>query len=105
VPLQSLLVTLPSLLDTADRVPDDVSDRRRSGRTLMDARLLNCLKVARAEAALSQSDLAAVVGVTRQTISSIETGQYCPSTLLTFLIARALHKQIEQLFMLEGDAQ
>ena len=68
----------------------------------MDGRLVNRLKVARAEAGLSQSDLAAMVGVTRQTICSIETGQYCPSTLLAFLLARALGKPVDQLFMLEG---
>ena len=72
------------------------------GRTPMEGRLANRLKVARAEAGLSQSDLAAMVGVTRQTICSIETGQYCPSTLLAFLLARALGKPVDQLFMLEG---
>ncbi len=69
----------------------------------MEGRLVNRLKVARAEAGLSQSDLAAMVGVTRQTICSIETGQYCPSTLLAFLLARALGKPVDQLFALEGD--
>jgi len=69
----------------------------------MNARLSNRLKVARAESGMSQSDLAASVGVTRQTISSIETGQYCPSTLLAFLIAEALQKRIDDLFMLEGN--
>jgi len=68
----------------------------------MEGRLVNRLKVARAEANLSQSDLAAMVGVTRQTICSIEIGQYCPSTLLAFLLARALGKPVDQLFMLEG---
>lgn len=69
----------------------------------MSIRLANRLRVARAEKDLSQSDLAALVGVTRQTISSIETGQYCPSTLLAFLIAETLEKRVEELFMLEGD--
>ncbi len=68
----------------------------------MGGRLVNRLRIARAEADLSQSDLAAMVGVTRQTICSIETGQYCPSTLLAFLLARALGKPVDQLFMLEG---
>ncbi len=65
--------------------------------------LKNRLKVARAEKDLSQEDLANLVGVTRQTISSIETGQYCPSALLAFLLAKKLEKPIEQLFFLEGD--
>lgn len=65
--------------------------------------LKNRLKVARAEKNLSQEELANLVGVTRQTISSIETGQYCPSALLAFLLAKRLEKPIEQLFFLEGD--
>lgn len=63
----------------------------------------NRLKVARAEKNLSQTDLARVVGVTRQTISSIETGQYCPSALLAFLLARRLQKRVDELFYLEGE--
>ncbi len=64
-------------------------------------RLLNRLRVARAELALSQEALARSVGVSRQTISSIETGQYCPSTLLAFRLAAALQVQVERLFWLE----
>ena len=51
---------------------------------------------------MSQTDLADAVGVSRQTISSIETGQYCPSTLLAFRLARALEAPIDRLFWLEG---
>jgi putative transcriptional regulator len=65
-------------------------------------RLGNRLKVARAEKDLSQTDLALAVGVTRQTISSIETGQYCPSALLAFLLAHRLGKRVDELFFLEG---
>jgi len=73
----------------------------------MNARvtLENRLKVARAERNLSQDDLARLVGVTRQTISSIETGQYCPSALLAFLLAKQLGKRVDELFFLKGDAQ
>jgi len=67
-------------------------------------RLGNRLKVARAERALSQEQLARLVGVTRQTVSAIETGQYCPSALLAFLLARELGKRVDELFFLEGDA-
>lgn len=63
----------------------------------------NRLKVARAERSLSQTELAQLVGVTRQTISSIETGQYCPSALLAFLLSRRVGKPVEELFYLEGD--
>ena len=66
-------------------------------------RLGNRLKVARAENSLSQQELARLVGVTRQTISSIETGQYCPSALLAFRLSKQLHKRIDELFVLEGD--
>lgn len=66
-------------------------------------RLGNRLKVARAEKNLSQEQLAKLVRVTRQTISSIETGQYCPSALLAFLLAKRLGKQVNDLFFLEGD--
>jgi putative transcriptional regulator len=65
--------------------------------------LKNRLKVARAEKDLSQEELAKLAGVTRQTIGSIETGEYCPSALLAFLLAKRLDKPVEELFFLEGD--
>jgi putative transcriptional regulator len=64
-------------------------------------RLANRLKIARAEKNLSQEELARLSGVTRQTISSIETGQYCPSTLLAFVLAERLDKRVDELFFLE----
>ena len=67
------------------------------------AKLGNRLKVARAERNISQEELAKLAGVTRQTISSIETGQYGPSALLAFLLARKLDKPVTDLFFLEGD--
>jgi putative transcriptional regulator len=66
-------------------------------------RLCNRLKVARAERDLSQGELASLAGVTRQTISSIETGQYNPSALLALLLARRLDKRVEDLFYLEEE--
>jgi putative transcriptional regulator len=66
-------------------------------------RLSNRLKVARAEKNLSQEELASLAGVTRQTISSIETGQYCPSALLAFVLSKRLGKRVDELFSLEGD--
>jgi putative transcriptional regulator len=63
----------------------------------------NRLRVARAEQRLSQEELARMAGVTRQTISSIENGQYGPSALLAFVLARRLGKPVEELFYLEGD--
>ena len=64
-------------------------------------RLCNRLKVARAETGLSQERLGLLAVVTRQTISSIETGQYNPSTLLALLLAKRLNKRFEDLFFLE----
>ena len=71
---------------------------------MSEARLGNRLKVARAERGLSQEELAALTGVTRQTISSIETGQYVPSTLLALRLAGVFGKPVEDLFFLrEGE--
>ncbi|MBD3267836.1 helix-turn-helix domain-containing protein [bacterium] len=65
----------------------------------------NRLKVARAERGLTQEQLAGLVGVTRQTISAIETGMYCPSALLAFLLAQKLEKSVEEVFFLKGEAK
>lgn len=65
-------------------------------------RLGNRMRVARAERELSQEQLASLVGVTRQTISSIETGQYCPSALLAFQLAERLGKRVDELFFIQG---
>ena len=63
--------------------------------------LKNRLKVARAEKKLSQEQLANLAGVTRQTISSIETGQYCPTAKLALILSKVLNKQFEELFYFE----
>lgn len=61
----------------------------------------NRLKVARAEHNLSQAELAEKVGVSRQTINSIETGRYIPSTTLALKLARAFAMAAEDIFQLE----
>jgi putative transcriptional regulator len=66
-------------------------------------RLANRLKVARAGHGISQEELAHQVGVTRQTISSIETGTYCPSALLAFRLAEHLNENVDELFYLEKE--
>ena len=71
---------------------------------MTNEQLRNRLRVARAERRLSQEELAIMAGVTRQTISSIENEQYCPSALLAFVLARRLDKPVAELFYLEGDA-
>ena len=55
----------------------------------------NKLRVARAEKRVSQGELAEMVGVSRQTISSIENNQFCPSAKLALLLCIALDKKFE----------
>ncbi|MDO4339374.1 MAG: helix-turn-helix transcriptional regulator [Eubacteriales bacterium] len=66
----------------------------------MDDKLVlkNRLKEARAEQKLSQSQLAEMVGVSRNTISSIETGQFNPTAKLALVLCIALGKKFEDLF-------
>lgn len=63
--------------------------------------LKNRLKVSRAERGLSQNDLAKLVGVSRNTISSIETGQFNPTARLALILCIALDKKFEELFYFE----
>ncbi|MEG1336751.1 MAG: helix-turn-helix transcriptional regulator [Clostridiales bacterium] len=66
----------------------------------MDDKLIlkNHLKDVRAELKLSQTELAELVGVSRNTISSIETGQFNPTAKLALLLCVALEKKFEELF-------
>ena len=52
---------------------------------------------------MTQADLAARVGVTRQTIMAIEAAKYSPSLELAFLIARAFDKPLDQVFQFTPD--
>jgi len=61
-------------------------------------RLQNHVAEVRREKGLSQAELANMVGVSRNTISSIETGQYEPTAKLALLLAVALDKNFEDLF-------
>ena len=60
--------------------------------------LKNRLREARAERGLSQAGLAELVGVSRNTISSIETGQFNPTAKLALVLCIALDKKFEDLF-------
>ena len=60
--------------------------------------LRNRLKEARIAAHLSQNELADMVGVSRNTISSIETGQFNPTAKLALVLCIALDKKFEELF-------
>lgn len=60
--------------------------------------LKNYLKEARGQRGLSQAQLAEMVGVSRNTISSIETGQFNPTAKLALTLCIALDKKFEELF-------
>ncbi|TDB79123.1 MULTISPECIES: helix-turn-helix transcriptional regulator [unclassified Micromonospora] len=62
--------------------------------------LRNHIKVERARHNLTQQQLADLVGVTRKTITTVETGRFIPSTVLALKLARALHTRVDELFYL-----
>jgi putative transcriptional regulator len=63
----------------------------------------NRIRVLRAEHEMTQEQLAELVGVTRNTIISIEKDKYCPSLKLGFRIARIFGVGIDQVFTYEED--
>ena len=63
--------------------------------------LKNRIKDARTQAGLSQTQLAEMVGVSRNTISSIETGQFNPTAKLALILCVALDRKFEDLFYFE----
>lgn len=60
--------------------------------------LKNRLKEIRSEKKLTQKNLADMVGVSRNTISSIETGEFCPTSRLALILCIALEKKFEDIF-------
>lgn len=65
----------------------------------------NKLEELRREKDLNQEELASILKVSRQTISSLENGRYNPSLILAFKIANFFGKSIEEIFIYEEDAQ
>lgn len=61
----------------------------------------NRIKELRKENNITQDELGAVVGVTRQTVISLENGKYNASLQLAFRIAKYFGKQIEEVFLFE----
>jgi len=61
----------------------------------------NTIRVERAIKNMTQADLAEAVGVSRQTINTIESNKYVPSTVLALKIARVFDKPLEDIFVLE----
>lgn len=65
--------------------------------------LRNRLKEYRARTKVNQSDFGNMVGVSRQTISQIERGDYSPSVTLALKIAKVLNAHVEDIFFYEED--
>ena len=65
----------------------------------------NSLKAARLQINLTQEQLAEIVGVTRQTISLIERGNYNPTLKLCLEICYAVHKTLDELFWIERELE
>lgn len=61
----------------------------------------NRLKIGRAELNLTQEDLAKKIGVSRQTINSIEKNRYVPSTILALKISDLFGKSVNDIFFLD----
>ena len=61
----------------------------------------NTIRVERAIKNMTQADLAEAVGVSRQTINTIESNKYVPSTVLALKISKVFNKPLEEIFMLE----
>ena len=78
-----------------------MGDSRRL-RSAVGDRLRNRLREERARRSLTQAALAALVGVSRKTINTVENGVFVPSTVLALQLARALDTTVEELFQLSG---
>ena len=63
----------------------------------------NTIKVERAILSLTQGDLAKKIGVSRQTINSIEANRYVPSTVLALKLSKVFNKPVNDFFKLSAD--
>ena len=63
----------------------------------------NNIRVERAIKNITQAELAKLIGVSRQTINTIESNRYVPSTVLALKIARIFEKAVELIFTLEEE--
>jgi putative molybdopterin biosynthesis protein len=71
----------------------------------MSSAIRSCLRALRQRHGIQQRNLAAQVGVSRQTLSAIEAGSTIPSTQIALSLAQALRCRVEDIFSLEGDAK
>jgi len=63
----------------------------------------NTIKVERAIKNITQADLADLIGVSRQTINTIESNKYVPSTVLALKISRVFGKSVNDIFVLDDE--
>lgn len=70
---------------------------------MAERRLGNRLKEVRTKRGLTQTDLAALVGVSRKTINTVENSVFVPSTILSLTLAKALDTTVERLFFIIAD--
>jgi len=68
-----------------------------------ERRLANHLKDVRIAQGLTQANLAALIGVSRKTINTIENCVFVPSTVLALALAACLDKRVEEIFYLEPE--
>jgi len=64
--------------------------------------MINHVKEIRVSLGMTQQELGDLLKVSRQTIFSIETGKYVPSTILSLKITKIFNKSVEEVFILEG---
>jgi putative transcriptional regulator len=65
--------------------------------------MINHVKEMRVSLGMTQQELGDLLNVSRQTIFSIETGKYIPSTILSLKISKIFTKSVEEVFILEGN--
>jgi len=63
----------------------------------------NTIKVERAKMDITQTDLAVAIGVSKQTIHSIESGRFVPSSVIALKMARFFNTSVEAIFELEPE--
>ena len=63
----------------------------------------NKIKIERAILDITQDDLAKMIGVSRQTINSIEANRYVPSTVLALKLSKCFNKSVNDFFVLSSD--
>lgn len=64
--------------------------------------MTNTIRIERARINITQAELAEKIGVSRQTINTIESNKYIPSTVLALKIAKVFAKPLEEIFILEN---